>query len=83
MSDNVKTIYFEDYWYGVMLAGQGISFEELSRDWPEVLLSEYAMRGYRANLSPASYRYAWRRAGPGERPTNSRNVIDPDEPFPF
>jgi hypothetical protein len=61
MSDNVITINFDDYWYGVMLAGQGIGFEELSEDWPEVLLSEYAMRGYRAQLSPASYRYAWKR----------------------
>jgi hypothetical protein len=47
-------IYLSDYRYGQLLADRGIGITELSKDWPEVLESEYAMRGYRD---------AWRRKG--------------------
>jgi hypothetical protein len=38
----------DDYQYGELLANHGIGIDELAEDWPEVLESEFAMRGYRA-----------------------------------
>jgi hypothetical protein len=71
----MSMIYFEDYRYGVMLAEQGIGLWELSRDWPEVLESEYAMRGYRAS---------WRWRGYCEPPGEIwRPVPDDPEECPF
>jgi hypothetical protein len=35
-----------DYKYGLELGGQGIMFEELCEDWPEVLQNADVMRGW-------------------------------------